>query len=212
MRSLKHLTIIIFIVAALPLTGSAADPAVVEAFKSAPAQIIPLLTKSTRLDMIDYYNNNLETPSENLMNGKSRITEINDRSIMIELTSASTLQIISLPAANKEYIALISTIDTPAPDSKMTIYTDDWKQIVTDKLFRTPEVKDWLTPEGKKHADEVDMVIPFMLVSYNFDGRNLTLHNNTQSFLAREVWDDIKPYMLDSISYTWNGKKFERNK
>lgn len=189
----------------------AAEPAVVDAFASAPASVIPLLPHATRLDMLDYFNSGMTTPSNNLMNGKSRITQLTDRYINIDLTPASTLQLVVLPAANKEYTAVISTIATPSPDSRMTIYSSDWQQTLTDKLFRTPQLKDWLTPEGKKKADEIEMLLPFMLVSYTYDPttQKLTLTNNSSSFLAREVYEDIKPYLVDSISYIWNGKKFE---
>lgn len=191
--------------------AQAAEPAVVDAFTSAPASVIPLLPHATRLDMLDYFNSGMTTSSNNLMNGKSRITQLTDRYINIDLTPASTLQLVVLPAANKEYTAVISTIATPSPDSRMTIYSSDWQQTLTDKLFRTPQLKDWLTPEGKKKADEIEMLLPFMLVSYTYDPttQKLTLTNNSSSFLAREVYEDIKPYLVDSISYIWNGKKFE---
>lgn len=213
---LKQFIIAITISAAtlLPTDASAADPAVVEAFKSAPKTVIPLLPQSKRLDMLDYYNSGLETPSVNLINGNSRITDMTERTISIDLTPASTLQIIALPAANKEYVALISTLATPAPDSKLTIYTDDWKQNVTDRLFRSPEISDWLTAEGRKNADRVEMSLPFMLVSYGFDPatQTLTLTNNSASFLASEVYEEIEPLMLKELVYRWNGKKFEAAK
>lgn len=212
-KRLLH-TAALFAASFITVDATAADPAVVEAFKSAPKTVIPLLNQSTRLDMLDYFNSDLETPSENLINGKSRITAITERTISIELTPASTLQIIALPAANKEYVALISTLATPAPDSKMTIYTDDWKQNVTDRLFRAPEISDWLTPEGRKKVDRVEMALPFMLVSYGFDPatQTLTLTNNSSSFLASEVYEDIEPLMLKELVYRWNGKKFEAAK
>ncbi|MBD5255173.1 MAG: DUF3256 family protein [Barnesiella sp.] len=191
--------------------ASAAEPAVVDAFKSAPQTLIPLLQNSARLDMLDYFNSGLDTPTSNLINGKSRIVELSDRSMKIDLTPASTLQIMVLPAANKEYFATISTIATPAQDSKLTIYSSDWQQTLTDKLFRTPQLKDWLTPEGRKMLKEIEIQVPFTLVSYDYnpDTQSLILHNNTSSILSREDYEDLKPMMIETLEYRWNGKKFE---
>lgn len=195
-------------------TASTAEPAVVEAFKTAPAELIPLLPASTRLDMLDYYNSGLDTESTNLMSGHSRITDITDRSMKINLTPASTLQIVSLPAVNREYFALISTIATPAPDSRMTIHSDDWQQTMTDRVFKAPELGEWLTEQGKKRASEIEALVPFMLVSYAYDptAKTLTLTNNSGSFLAREVMDEIGQFLRESLVYQWNGKKFELKK
>ncbi len=194
--------------------GAAAQGTVANAFKNAPANIIPLLSTDARLDMIDYFTSNMSTPSNNEQGGKSRIDAMSNESMHIILTPASELQIVALPAGADTLIAVISTVSTPAPDSKMTIYSSDWRQNLTAKSFSQPDVKEWLTDEGKRHADEVEMQLPFMLVSYAYDpaNRTLTMTNNSESFLAREIYDMIRPYLRETLIYRWNGKKFEAAK
>lgn len=182
-----------------------------DAFKSAPVDIFPILEPSTRLDMIDYFNSGMSTPSRNTMSGNSRITELTPTSLTIEMTKASTYQLVVLPGNN---IALVTTITTPAPDSKMAIYSPDWANNLTAKTFSKPTLDDWLTPEGKKNKSEVEMNVPFLLIQYNIEPSTgtLTLTNNTSGFLAEEIYQIVEPWLLQSIVFDWNGTKYQRRK
>ena len=181
------------------------------AFTDAPQAVFPLLDRNTRLDMIDYFNNGMSTQSANLLNGKSRVTSISPMKVELEMTDASTYEIALLPAKSDTLVAVISTVATPAPDSRLTVYSRDFATHVKAAFVR-PEVKDWLTPEGKKNSAQVDMLVPFMLVSYSYDpdSRTLTLTNNTGSFMSADLYEIVKPYLLSSLTYQWDGSKFSR--
>ena len=73
-----------------------------------------------------------------------------------------------------------------------------------------PGWKEWLTPEGKAHQDEVEMQVPFMLVSYKYDpaSKNLVLTNNLSKFLDKELYESISSYLMPQLVYAWNGTKF----
>lgn len=182
-----------------------------EVFADAPQSVFPLLDHNTRLDMIDYFNNGMNTPSANLLNGKSRVTSLTPMKVGVEMTDASTYEIALLPAKSDTLVAVISTVATPTPDSRLTVYSRDFSE-VPGAAFVRPEVKDWLTPEGKKNSSEVDMLVPFMLVSYSYDpaSQTLTLTNNTGSFLSADVYEIVKPYLMPSLTYRWDGSKFSR--
>lgn len=209
---LKHFFCIIMLAAVMmPAVTSRANDTAAEAFISAPAAVMPLLDRNTRLDMIDYFRSNMNVGSTNALSGKSRITHLSPESVTIAMTGASTCQIAALPAGSDSLIAVISTVMTPAPDSKMNIYTRTWESDETARTFKRPELKDWLTPEGRKNSDEVEALVPFLLISYDYDPatRTLTMTNNTGTFLSEEVYEIVKPYLLENLRYRWNGKKFE---
>lgn len=191
-------------------SGAFAQQHVVKAFTSAPATVFPLIDNSARLDMLDYFNSTKNLGSTNALSGRSRITEIKPGSMRIGMTSASTYQIAALPAGTDTLTAVISTVLTPAPDSKMAVYTGNWATVLTDKVFSRPVLKDWLTPEGSKKPDEVELLVPFLLISYDFDPSTLTLTltNNTSSFLSEEVYEIVSPYLRQQLRFVWNGKKF----
>lgn len=191
-------------------TGAFAQQHVVKAFTSAPATVFPLIDNAARLDMLDYFNNQKNVGSANALSGRSRITELVPGSMRIGMTAASTYQIAALPTDTDTLTAVISTVLTPAPDSKMAVYTADWTTALTDRVFSRPVLKDWLTPQGRKNNDEVEILVPFLLISYDFDPSTmtLTLTNNTASFLSEEVYEIVSPYLLKQLRFVWNGKKF----
>lgn len=183
-----------------------------QAFASIPDRLMPLLDKNTRLDMIDYFNSGSSKASKNAMAGKSRITAITPEHVMIELTGASTCEIAVLPAGNDTLIAVINTVSTPAPDSKLRVYSSDWANELTDKVFTSPVLQDWLTDDGKKNLAEVETMVPFMLAGGTFEpqGPTYVLTNKVSEFLTDEVYKPMANYFKPSLSYRWNGKKFVR--
>ena len=62
-------------------------------------------------------------------------TCIRDRQIAVQMTDASTCNMAVIPAANDTLVAVITTIATPAPDSKMTVYSSDFARDLTSSVF-----------------------------------------------------------------------------
>ena len=208
---IRRLTLTIMLAAAA-LQLSAQQLTATDVFKSAPARVLPLLTANTRLDMLDYFNSGLSTASQNTLQGRSSIKALSDESVTIAMTEASTCQIALLPAGqDRQVIAVISTVATPAPDSKLTLYSSDWTDNMTARTFSRPALQDWLTAEGRRHKDEVEMSVPFLLVEYSLDPKTglLTLSNNTHRFVSEEIYEMVEPYLMKSIQYKWNGRRFE---
>lgn len=207
---LRSALIIFSLLVAATINQAAGQLTASTAFTSAPHSVLPMLDNNTRLDMLDYFNNGLSTSSVNSMNGHSRITALTDQAMTIAMTEATTYQIAVLPSGNTSLIALITTVATPAPDSKMTIYSSDWATNITTKVFSKPTLNDWLTTEGRKNADEVEMMVPFLLISYNYDPNTQTLQmtNNSKEFLSQEVYELVEPYLQTSLTYRFDGKKF----
>lgn len=189
------------------------------AFSSAPRAVFPLLDTNTRLDMIDYYKNGMSTPSQNALEGKSQITDIEPGYLSVRMTDSSTAQLVLLDDGKQGLVALISTVATPGLDSTMKFYLYDpsagkWGAPATKNYFAKPGWKEWMTPAGKSHQDEVEMQVPFMLVSYKYNPSTgeLVLTNNLSKFLDKEVYDSISSYLLPQLVYTWDGGKFALKK
>ncbi len=208
----KHLLVSIIAMIAIAESAAAMSPS--EVFVNAPRRIFPLIDRNTRLDMLDYFNSGLTTSSKNNLGGGSSVTALSDHQISIKLTDASTVDLVLLPAGTDTLLAVISTVNTPAPDSKLTIYTSDWKTAVTPRTFVKPSLSDWLNSEGKKKAADVARMVPFLLVGYSYDPATatLTLTNNTPRFLSSEVYAIVKPYFRDKLLYRWNNKQFKAEK
>lgn len=186
----------------------------VEAFVNAPRQIFPLLDRNTRLDMVDYFVSGSDKQSKNALDGGSSLTSLTDGDLTIRMTESSNVQVAILPAPADSLVAVITTVLTPTPDSKIAIYSSDWSQNLTSKCFSAPEVKDWLNDEGRKNRDEVEALVPFLLVSYSYNPElsQLTLTNNTHEFLSEDIYAIVEPYLHKTLIYNWNGKRFTLQK
>lgn len=188
---------------------------VVDLFVKAPRSVLPLLDPSTRMDMVDYYRSGMSTASSNIMDGRSRVTQLSDSSLTISISDASTLQMVLLPVDKKnEVLCCIFTLKTPQPDSWMEFYSTDWKKLDADRYFTEPTVTDWLTKEGRK--DEVGALekIPFMLASYTCVGQDgkyvLTMKNEMPGYFGRDEYDGLKSLLRPELKYVWSGKAFKR--
>lgn len=177
-------------------------------FTSAPPDIFPLLDKNTRLDMVDYYNSGLSTPSANRMDGHSVITELTPTSMSIKLSESSSAQIAILPADKDSVIAVVTTVATPGLDSTLKFYDRDWHPIKSDRHFKSPVWDDWIT-DGHD-SSEVTAYAPFMLASYfiNTAEGTLVISNNLSTFLDEDTYSMVSPALRSVITYRWNGKRF----
>ena len=198
-----------FISALFTLTA-AAQLTAAGAFTAAPADLFPLLYKNTRLDMVDYYNSGLATPSANRLQGRSTITSLTPATLTVKITDASSAQIALLPAGNDTIIAVVNTVATPGLDSTLKLYTTTWQQLPTAKHFTAPTWNEWITPGHD--ASEVTAYAPFMLASYFIDPdkNTLTITNNLATFLDEDTYKTLAAALNPTLTYTWNGKRFTR--
>lgn len=209
---------IMMIMALAAVSGYAQSPKdVADAFANAPRSIFPLLDSNTRLDMIDYFRNGLSTPSQNALEGKSQITELTPEYMNVKMTDSSTAQLILLKDGKEDIVAVINTVAAPGLDSNIKFYVckkDGWMPLETKYKFSKPGWKEWLTPDGRSHQMDVEMQVPFMLVSYKYDpaSKQLVLTNNLSKFLDKEVYESISPYLVQQLVYAWNGYKFALKK
>lgn len=183
------------------------------AFINAPASIIPLLQRSTRLDMVDYFNSGSTTTSTNLLNGKSKITSLSDESITVSLSEASSLQMAILPMKTDSIIMVIETVAMPAHDSVVKFYNRQWTPI-EETLFSPPTLNDWLTKEGSKQKEHVANKIKFIAAGcvYNPDSKTLTITNNTLETIDKEDYNKFSQLFQPSLTYTWNGRTMKSSK
>lgn len=203
------------IAAALLILSAIPAPAqltAAKAFTTMPGKLMPLLDRSTRLDMIDYFNSGSSTPSKNSMAGQSSIRELTPQSVVVQISPASSCEIALLPAGSDTLIAVINTVATPAPDSKLHVYSSDWSRDLTAQVFTAPELSDWLTSDGRKNISTVETMVPFMLSGGKYDPatNSYELTNNVSQFLTEEVYKPLSGYFQPKLVYKWNGKRFSR--
>ena len=193
-----------------------------ELFADEPDDIFILLPKSTRLDMLDYFDVGKMVKVENsLSSGKkvSRLLKVTDSSIDVAVTQSSQVSMTLLTSAKADsVIAVVQTYQVPYFDSQISFYDVDWNKLNTSKYFDAPTVKSFILPgTDKKIVNDILQSVKFSLISYSIEqGDNgdvtLTASLNLEGVMVKEDYDRIKDYLSKTIVYRLSNLKFKPTK
>lgn len=145
--------LILLAAASAALTAPARTAA--DFFKEAPTTVVPLLQTNTRLDMLDYFNSGLSTPSANTLGGRSRITALSDRAVTIEMSRDASMQIALVPSGRDTIVAVVETVLTPVADSRVRLFRPaDWKELPAPEM---PGIAQFADPARRKEIKTAEM-------------------------------------------------------
>lgn len=177
-------------------------------FVSAPDEALILIDRNTRMDMLDYFNNNLATSSSNMVGGSARI--LANQPDLIEMTVGrdSNVKIAVVPELRDTIIAVIETVLTPVPDSYVKFYTRNWYPL----KYSTPAMPtamDFVPAAQRKEAKRTVMPdVCFVVADYNPESRTFTMRNTTASYYTEEDRPEGLALMRPSIEMVFGGRKF----
>ena len=182
-------------------------------FINMPDSIMPALTKSERMDFLDYMDSNMKARVQNKLGGESEMVELKDNMLSVKTSQPGRLDMVLFNKKDgKSLICIIRTVTARYPDSRITFYTEDWKPVPLKGLIELPQFDDYLTKEALK-ADSlsyfkkqsmlrmqsiipVDGALEFRYTSLDYIGEDAERY---------KTW--IKP---EPIRYVWTGKRFKR--
>ena len=193
-----------------------------ELFADEPDDIFILLPKSTRLDMLDYFDVGKMVKVENsLSSGKkvSSLLKVTDSSIDVAVTQSSQVSMTLLTSAKADsVIAVVQTYQVPYFDSQISFYDVDWNKLNTSKYFDAPTVKSFILPgTDKKIVNDILQSVKFSLISYSIEQADngdvtLTASLNLEGVMVKEDYDRIKDYLSKTIVYRLSNLKFKPTK
>ena len=193
-----------------------------ELFADEPDDIFILLPKSTRLDMLDYFDVGKMVKVENsLSSGKkvSRLLKVTDSSIDVAVTQSSQVSMTLLTSAKADsVIAVVQTYQVPYFDSQISFYDVDWNKLNTSKYFDAPTVKSFILPgTDKKIVNDILQSVKFSLIFYSIEQADngdvtLTASLNLEGVMVKEDYDRIKDYLSKTIVYRLSNLKFKPTK
>lgn len=207
----RLLSILCLSLAMMPLMGMART--IADFFASEPGNIFPLLTRTNRLDMVDYHNSGQTVSIANNLTGDSKLLELDNNYIKVQTSGAKTVEMLMRTAGKDTVITVIETVMTPVPDSRLTQWNVHWQRFTSDKLFAMPGIDDFFAKKMPKElrADLQDAMI-FPLIRLTFKGENHDIIEAThglEQFLAKEEYQRYSSYLKPSISYRFNGLKIK---
>lgn len=222
MARIAHL--ILALVFALPCVR-AAEPAdtltLRHVFTDLEAPAFDLLSRASRLDMVDYAEAGQPHKALNEMYGLSEVTSWSDSCISLDLTPVSRAQLFLLPAGKKGSLAaLVYTVDAGGADSQISFYDSRLRQLSGKKYFTPPGLRDFISSQWRGDREVTRVVaetLPFMALGYVYEpsDRCLTVTLSISGIVSDEDYDRVRKYLvtdeaegLPSLVYRWDGARF----
>ena len=180
-----------------------------DVFATAPDSIFPLLTTNNRLDCIDLIENNMKATVKNKLEQKAEMTALTDSYLQIKPSEKSVVEIKML---NDSVFCLINTCLGPAPDSRISFFTHDWKPYAM--TFPTPHASDFWASVPDSLARDADFAqrsledLLLIQISADKESTELTLTIQTSELSGKEK--EIAQKYVQPLLYRWNGKGFTR--
>lgn len=208
---MKRLFTIIMLALAL-LPGEART--IADLFASEQGQLFPLLTRTHRLDMVDYYNSGQKVAQQNNLGGASQLQELDSVYLKVQTSPARVVEMLMVPAGRRDtVIIVIETVNTPVPDSRLTVWNQLWQPLRVDKHFKMPAIDDFFVKKMPRdlRADLQDAMI-FPLIGLRFAGeRHDTIEatHGLEQFLAPVEYKRFASYLKPTITYRINGTKIK---
>lgn len=115
-------------------------------FAAAPESVLPLLDLGNRLDLLDLSNARMRAEVSNAYDGQTLLTEKTERHLRLQLTAASTWDLILLPERADTVLVVLRSFATPAVTSRLLFYTPQWKPLSRPVPACRPE--DFYAPSG----------------------------------------------------------------
>ena len=210
----RYFCIFLLSVALLPLASTART--IADLFAIEPGNIFPLLTRTMRLDMVDYYNSGQQVALQNNLTGESELVELDSTYLKVKTSGSRVVEMQMRKVGKDTVITVIETVMTPVPDSRLTQWNSHWQRFTSDRLFSLPSIDDFIVKKmpGELRADLQDAMI-FPLIQLSFKGENhdiIEASHGLEQFLAPSEYKRFADYLKPSISYRYNGLKIKRVK
>ncbi len=157
---------------------------------------------TTRLDMLDYAQSGLTTPSNNRQGGVARILSVSDMSIKLTPATSVETSLDILTAGKDTILMVIETLPLPQKDSRISFYDTQWRPLKKAPLS-TPKLSDWIATKDKATLEQAQHQLPFILSTAEYDHktRTLTLTNTMDRYFVPEDTPAALSQMHKSLTF-----------
>lgn len=175
--------------------GSSAQTPMSQVLKQMPGTIVPYLSENNKLDMIDFLDSKMKAEVHNLLDGKTELLTLTERSAVLQLNEASRLDLCLLDVAEpidsaSQIICLISTLGTNVRESRVAFYSIHW----------------WQLPS----APYVTLPAEMFTASFSDDEKHPVLNLCMTHQLDYPATEEQKTIGESVINLKWSGKTFNK--
>ncbi len=187
-----------------------------EVFVNLPVDVLDMLKRNTRLDMLDYMGADSVWVAPNAFQGTSQLVSVSPDFLEVRLTEVSDLKIKILPTPKGKMAMTIYTVGAPekGADSDIRFFDAALKPLPTEKYFRVPDLKYFLDlPKGTKDKEVLShLPFPTILLDIAPGSDTLTGRLTLGPHMPCEDAEAIQPYIRPAVTWTWTGKDFRLDK
>ena len=183
-------------------------------FVAMPDSVLPLLTKTNRMDCIDFLDSNMKAEVKNRFNNTSELKVLTKDYLELQLTSQSSVEMKLLPMNDSvKVVCMVHTVCGPVCDSEITFYDTQWKQLPSKNFITLPEVDRfyYLNTNDESYATvrkAADMYL--MKANLSSEASTLTFIYTTPEYLSKEDREKLELYLRkEPIVYQWVEGRFQ---
>lgn len=183
-----------------------------EAFASLSNPGLELLSKSTRLDMADYWEADSVFTARNLMEGTSTLEALTADYAKVRVTPVSTVEIKILPLKKERIVMCVYTVgdSVQARDSQIDFYDSQLRPLDRKKFLSEPDLSDFFTiPKGSATSmKEIREMVPFPTVEYSAEAGSdtLTARLTVEDYVSEDDYNILRLFLNKEVKARWNGK------
>ena len=183
-------------------------------FVAMPDSVLPLLTKTNRMDCVDFLDSNMKAEVKNRFNKTSELKVLTKDYLELQLTSQSSVEMKLLPMNDSvKVVCMVHTVCGPVCDSEITFYDTQWKQLPSKNFITLPEVDRfyYLNTNDESYATvrkAADMYL--MKANLSSEASTLTFIYTTPDYLSKEDREKLELYLRkEPIVYQWGEGRFQ---
>ena len=206
----RILTVLIACIMAL---GAAQAEDLRTLFINMPDTIMPVLTKSERMDFLDYLDSGMKARVRNKLGGESEMTELSDRSLTVSTSQSGRIEMVLFPRKKGvNLICIIKTVTARYDDSRLAFYDENWMPIDAAGLIELPQFDDYLTKEALA-SDSLEVLkrqSMLRLQSVSSTENGLEFQYTSLDYIGQDADKFRSWFKTEPVRYVWNGKRFKR--
>lgn len=178
-------------------------------FAKVPRHILPMLDRTSRLDLLDLYNNKLPAKAENIYGGQSQLLKKTADYMLVKTTDVGTWQIKLLPAGHDTLISCIYSVKASGVSSRIFMFQRNWQNAKHEAPSPTFEqfyiAKNALSPVRAQIMQSTLRQVPIE-ITWSDTAATLTYSLST-SGLCEEDQNDAAQ-CVRQVVYQWSDGKF----
>lgn len=181
-------------------------------FAEAPLEALDMIRPSTRLDMLDYYEQaDSILTAANALGGETRLVAVAPDYLKVAVTPVSTLEIKVLPIGKKQVVMTLYTVGDAdiARDTDVRFFDEQLRPLDSRKFLKAPSLKDFFPLKGSELTEAgLAEKVPFASILYETGpgSEPLKASLTTLRAISQEDRDLLAPLLIPSLSAPWKGK------